>query len=342
MADSPTGAPPADPAVLRNMIFGFWSLRAIYVAAELGVADHLASGPRDSEELAKACQTDASALYRVLRALASVGLLSEPEPRHFALTPLGQFLRSDTPGSMRALARMLGSHWHWRTFEGILESVRTGEPAMAKMVGQPLYTYLGQNPEQEKIFDHSMTSFSSVENDAIRDAWAFLTSGTLVDVGGGRGHLLATLLNAHPGLRGILFDRPSVVANEQDAVNAHGLDARCERVGGDFFESVPSGADAYLLKYILHNWNDERTGAILRNCRRAMKPSARLLLVEQVVQPGNSPDPAKLLDLEMLVLVGGRERTEEEFRGLLADSGFSLVRVVPTRRALSIVEASPV
>jgi ubiquinone/menaquinone biosynthesis C-methylase UbiE len=334
-------APPADPAALRRMIFSFWSVRAIYVAAELGVADQLASGPRPCDELAAACEADPSALYRVLRALASMSLLSEVEPRRFALTPLGEFLRSDTPGSMRALARMMGSDWHWRTFEGILTSVRSGKPAMEAMHGQPLYRFLEQHPEQGQLFDRAMTSFSSVENKAILEAWDFGTSGTVVDVGGGRGHLLASLLSAHSGLRGILFDRPAVIDPSRDAVRDMGLDERCERVGGDFFESVPSGGDAYLLKYILHNWNDERAGAILRSCRRAMKPSARLLVVEQVVQPGDAPDPARLMDLEMLVLVGGLERTEEEFRALLSAAGFSLVRTVPTRMPLFILEAVP-
>ncbi|MFL5343381.1 MAG: methyltransferase [Hyalangium sp.] len=342
MAVPPTGSPPADPAVLRRMIFGLWTTRSLYVAAELGVADQLASGPRSCEELAAACGADSSALYRVLRALSGLGLFTETDPRHFALAPLGEYLRSNVPGSMRAFIRMMGASWHWRTFEGILSSVRTGQPTTEGMGGQSLYSFLGQNPEQEQLFDQAMTSFSSVEHEAIRQAWDFTTSGTLVDVGGGRGHLLAELLGAHPGLRGILFDRPSVVAGARDAIRERGLDGRCERVGGDFFESVPSGGDAYLIKYVLHNWDDARVSAILQSCRRAMKPSARLLLVEQLVQPGNAPDPVRLLDVEMLVLVGGRERTEEEFRGLLAASGFSLVRVVNTRLPLSIVEAAPV
>jgi hypothetical protein len=341
MAVPPNGSQPANPAELRRMIFGLWTMRALYVAAELGVADQLASGPRASDELATACGADASALYRVLRALSGMGLFTETEPRHFALAPLGEYLRSDTRGSMRAFVRMMGAGWHWRSFEGILSSVRTGQPAIEGMVGQSLYNFLAQNPEQEQIFDQAMTGFSSVEHEAIRHAWDFLTSGTLVDVGGGRGHLLAELLIDHPGLRGILFDRPSVIAEGRDAVRERGLDGRCERVGGDFFESVPPGADAYLVKYILHNWDDARVSAILQSCRRAMKPSARLLLVEQLVQPGNAPDPVRLLDLEMLVVTGGRERTEEEFRALLSANGLSLVRVVPTRLPLSILEAVP-
>jgi hypothetical protein len=338
----PPASPPASPAALRQMIFGFWAARAIYVAAELGVADLLASGPRPSDELAAACEADAGALYRVLRALASLGLMSEVEPRRFGLTPLGEYLRSDTPGSMRAFARMMGSDWHWRTFEGTLSSVRTGQPAMERMIGQPLYRFLSENPQQGQLFDQAMTGFSSVENEAIRQAWDFGTSGALVDVGGGRGHLLAVLLSANSGMRGILFDRPTVTEGAQDVIREKGLEERCERVGGDFFVSVPSGGDVYLLKHILHNWDDERVGSILQSCRRAMKPSARLVVVEQLVQPGNAPDPARLLDLEMLVLVGGRERTEEEFRGLLSASGFSLARVVPTRLPLSILEAVPV
>lgn len=342
MAVPPAGSPPADPAAVRRMIMGLWTTRALYVAAELGIPDLLAAGPQPCEALATSCQANASALYRVMRILAGMGLVVETDPGHFALAPLGQFLRSDVPGSQRALARMLGAPWHWRTFEGVLSSVRTGQPALDGMGGQPLWAFLAEHPDQEQIFDHAMTSFSSVEHDAIREAWDFTTTGTLVDVGGGRGHLLATLLREHPGLRGVLFDRPSVVATKKDAIHDMGLDARCERAGGDFFESVPSGGDAYLIKYVLHNWNDERVDTLLRTCRRAMKPSARLLLVEQIVQPGNSPDPVKLLDLEMLVLVGGRERTEEEFRRMLAAAGFSLLRVVPTRVPLSILEAAPV
>lgn len=341
MEQTPPPSPPANPAALRQMIFGFWAARALYVAAELGVADLLASGARSSDALAAACGAEPSALYRVMRALAGMGIVSEQDPRIFRLTPLGEYLRSDTPGSLRAFARMMGSDWHWRTFEGVLSSVRTGKPVMEEMIGQPLYEFLAKNPAQEQIFDRAMTGFSSVEHDAIRQAWDFGGTGTVVDVGGGRGHLLAVLLGAHPGLRGILFDRPTVIDGTRDALRDNKLDDRCERAGGDFFEAVPSGGDFYLLKYILHNWNDERVGAILRSCRRAMKPSSRLLVVEQLVQPGNAPDPVRLLDLEMLVLVGGRERTEEEFRAMLAASGFSLTRVVPTRLPLSILEATP-
>lgn len=246
MSMQPPPQPPANPAALRQMIFGFWSVRAIYVAAELGIADQLAAGPRACDALAAACGADASALYRVLRALSGMGLFAETEPGHFALAPLGEYLRSDTPGSMRALARMMGSEWHWRCFEGTLSSVRTGQPAMEAMLGKPLYAFLQQNPEQEKVFDQAMTGFSSVENDAILAAWDFGTSGTVVDVGGGRGHLLAALLKHHPELRGILFDRPTVTGGANLAVGE--LGERCGVAGGDFFESVPSGGDAYVLK----------------------------------------------------------------------------------------------
>ncbi len=337
----PSSPPPASPAVLRQLIFSLWSVRAIYVAAELGVADQLASGPRSCDELAAACGADSTALYRVLRALASQGLFSEVEPRRFALAPLGEFLRSDKPGSLRAFARMMGQDWHWRTFEGVLTSVRTGKPVMEAMHGQSLYGFLSSHPEQGELFDKAMTGFSSVEHEAIREAWDVGPQGTLVDVGGGRGHLLAALLRDRPGLRGVLFDRPEVIEGARGAVREMGLEGRCELVGGDFFQSVPSGGDAYLVKYILHNWDDERVGAILRACRRAMSPQARLVIVEQLVQPGNAPDPVRLLDVEMLVVVGGRERTEEEFRELLAQSGFTLSRVVPTRMPLSLIEAVP-
>lgn len=340
MSVQPPPQPSANPAALRQMIFGFWSVRAIYVAAELGVADQLASGPRSCEALAAACGADAPSLYRVLRAMSGMGLFTETEPGHFALAPLGEYLRSDTPGSMRALARMLGSDWHWRCFEGVLSSVRTGKPAMEAKLGQPLYAFLQQHPEQEQLFDQAMTGFSSVENEAILAAWDFGTSGTVVDVGGGRGHLLEALLKRMPDLRGVLFDRPTVTQGANLAVS--GLGERCGVAGGDFFEEVPSGGDAYVLKYILHNWDDARVSAILRTCRRAMGPSSRLLVVEQVVHPGNAPEPVRLLDLEMLVLVGGRERTEAEFRALMAGSGLALTRVVNTRMPLSIIEAVPV
>ena len=321
---------------LRAMASGAWVTQMIHVAAELGVADQLAEGERDCEELAAACGADADGLFRLLRGLASLGIFQESAPRRFALTPLAELLRGDHPQSLRQFARMLGEE-HYLSWNDLLHSVRTGENAFRHGHGMSVFDWYAQNPRRAEIFDGAMTDFSRDETEAMLAAFDFSGITHLVDVGGGRGELLKRVLQANGQLRGTLFDQPQVVAG---AVVAPDLASRLDVRGGDFFAEAPAGADAYLLKHIIHDWDDEACRTILGRIRSAMKPGARVLIVEQVIPAGNTPFPGKLLDLNMLVMSeGGRERTAEEYGQLLASAGLRLIRIVPTASAVSVVEA---
>lgn len=328
------------PVMLLRMMTGYWVSKALNVSAELGVADLLRDGPRTSDELAAACGAHPPTLYRLLRALSSVGVFAEGEERRFALTPLAELLRSDVPGSMRALARMYGSE-QYRAWDGLLDSVRTGEPAFDRTFGASYFDYLGRNPEAGAVFNEAMTGWTTQVTDAVVAAYEFVGMNTVVDVGGGHGLLLATILRAHPAMRGVLFDLPQVIAGARPLLEAAGVADRCAAVGGDFFASVPDGGETYILAQILHDWDDERCRVILENCRRAMRPEGKLLVVEQVLPPANEPAFGKWLDLHMLVLLTGRERTEAEYRALLRASGFELTGVIPTSSGAGIVEAIP-
>ena len=331
------------PMALLHMVTGCWISQALYVAAKLGIADLLQEGPQSCTRLAEATQTHAGALYRVLRALASVGVFVEDEAGRFSLTPLAEPLRTDAPGSLRAFAIMLGEPEHWRAWEGVLHSVRTGQPAFDHVFGMPLFQYFLAHPEAAQIFDEAMTSRSSQENTAIVAAYDFAVAHTVVDVGGGQGTLLASILHAHSKARGVLFDLPHVIAPARTRMERAGQAARWEFVAGDFFAAVPPGGDLYLLKKVIHDWNDERAQLILTNCRKAISGTGRLLLIEPLIPPGNDASFNKLLDLLILVRnAGGRERTEREHQGLLASSGFNLSRVIPTRSDVSLIEAVPV
>jgi O-methyltransferase/methyltransferase family protein len=340
MTNVHVGAP---PLALLHMMTGCWISQALYVAAKLGIADLLQEGPQSCARLAEATQTHAGALYRVLRALASVGVFAEDEMGCFRLTPLADLLRTDAPGSLRAFAIMLGAPEHWRAWEGVLHSVRTGQPAFDHVFGIPLFQYFPTHPEAARIFDDAMTSRSGQENTAILAAYDFAAAHTVVDVGGGQGTLLASILEVHPHARGVLFDLPHVIAPARTHIERAGQAARWECVAGDFFTAVPTGGDCYLLKKVIHDWDDERAQRILTNCRTAMSSAGRLLLMEPLIPPGNEASFNKLLDLLMLVWnAGGRERTEREHQGLLASAGFHLSRVIPTRSGISIIEAVPV
>ncbi|WP_435020982.1 methyltransferase [Tundrisphaera sp. TA3] len=330
----PDSAPPAEMLVLQNLIMGKWLSQAVSVAAKLGIADLLKDGPRPCDELARSNQVDEGALYRVLRALASVGVFVEEGDRHFALTPAAGFLRSDVPGSLRAVAQMAGEDFTWRPWGDLYRCVKTGEPAFETAFGVPAFDYLAKNPAAASVFDEAMTGWSMQNSHAVADAYDFSGIGTLMDVGGGHGYLLATILRANPGLRGILYETPEVIAGAKDKLD--GLD--CQLMAGDFFASVPGGADACILKSVIHDWEDGRATTILRNCREALKPGGRVLLAEMVIPPGNDPHPGKLLDLEMLVMVGGHERTEAQFRDLLAEAGFRMTRIVPTASPTCVIE----
>ncbi len=332
-------APELPPPVrLVQMMTGYWISQSIYVAAKLGIADHLMDGPRTSEELAAACQAHAPSLYRLLRGLASVGVFTEVDAGRFALTPTAEWLRTDHPDSMRALAIMYGEE-QYQAWGGLLASIQTGAPAFDRRFGASYFHYLAEHPEPAATFNAAMTGWSAQVARAVVEAYDFSACATVVDVGGGHGTLLAAILTANPHLRGILVDLPHVAASATAFLGAAGVADRCQIIAGDFFEALPSGGDAYILAQILHDWDDERSFTILQNCRSAMAPAGRILIVELVIPPGNEPSLGKLLDLHMLVLLTGRERTEVEYRDLLAAAGFRLTRIIPTSSGASIVEA---
>ena len=325
---------------LRRMLHGYQVSQALYVAATLGIADLVAGGQRSVEDLAERTQTHAPTLYRLLRLLASVGVFAEDDAGRFGLTPLAECLRSDVPGSQRAWAIMVCGPPFWSSWGELLFSVRTGETAFPKVHGMSNWDYRAQHPEEGAIFDAAMTANTALESAAVAEGYDFSGTGVLADVGGGHGLLLATILAANGSMRGILFDQPQVVAGASALLARAGVADRCDIIGGDFFASVPSGADAYLLKSIIHDWDDEQAVAILRTCRSALGAGAKLLLVERIIRPGNTPDPTKFMDVLMLVMAGGRERTTDDFERLYAAAGFRLTHVVPTGVALSIIEGT--
>jgi SAM-dependent methyltransferase len=330
------------PAVaLRRMTTAYWTSQVIYVAAKLSIPDLLADRPRTSEALAAATDTHAPALYRLLRAVASVGILEEDEARRFSLTPLGTLLRSDVPGSMRAWAVLLGEPWFRSAWDNLLHSIRTGAAAFEGVHGTEFWAYVGRDPDANALFNTAITSTAPIKANATVEAYDFSEFRVVVDVGGGHGTLLAVILAGHPKIRGVLFDLPHVVEGAGATLRAVGVAGRCEIVGGSFFEAVPAGGDAYVLQTVIHDWDDEPSVRILQNCRRSMGEGAKLLVVEQVVPIGNDYHSSKFDDLNMLVLFQGRERTAEEFRGLLATAGFTLSRILPTSSQWSVVEAVP-
>jgi ubiquinone/menaquinone biosynthesis C-methylase UbiE len=320
-------------------MLGSLTTQAVYVAATLGIADVLADGPKSVEELAAATNSDAPSLYRVLRALASIGVFAERGDRVFALTPTAEPLRSDAPNSLRDVAIFWGADWHWNVWGKSLYSVRTGKPAWAQVHGEGVFSYFENNPDAGEIFNRAMSSFSGLATEAVCAAYDFAGIETLVDIAGGHGRLLTGILEANPNMRGVLFDLPYVIDGAREQVAETKVNHRVEFVSGDFFASVPEGADAYIMKSIIHDWDDEHALAILKNIKRAMKPSSRVLLVEAVIAAGNQPDFGKLIDLEMLVSPGGKERTADEYKELFARAGLQLNRITRTKSPFSVIEA---
>lgn len=336
----PTQQPPA--VTMLQLTMGALVSQAVSVIARLGVADVLAAGPQPVEQIAQRVGAHRSALYRVLRALGDVGVVAELENRQFALTPLSELLRSDVPGSLRGWATMVGMPFHRYPWTDLYETVLTGESAFDRVHGTKVFDYLAEHPEDAAIFDAAMTSISTNESVSIAKAYDFSRFNTIVDVGGGRGGLLAAILSANPHLQGVLFDVPTVVAGIDDELAAAEVVGRCQVVSGDFFDSVPDGADAYLLSAIIHDWDDDQAVQILRTCRAAMADSACVLLAEIVLPDGPAPSMGKLADLEMLVMTaGGRQRTEAELRALLGQAGLRLTRTIPSTSIVSLVEAVP-
>jgi len=326
------------PPLLFQMATAYWLSQAIYVAAKLGVADLLENGPQSCAALATATGSDAPSLYRLLRALSSVGIFAQVEKNSFAISRLAEPLLSDAPGSLRAVVITIGEI-HYQACGELLNSVRTGSTAFNHVFGTSLFDYLQQNTDAGDAFNRGMTDLSSLLAHAVLMAYNFSKISSLVDVGGGEGRLLRRVLELNPGMTGIVFDLPKTIeaANRELSDNE-----RCSYIAGNFFESVPEGADAYLLCGVLHDWDDDRAIAVLRNCRRAaMKKIGRVLIVDMIVPDTNSASFSKLLDLNMMVMTGGRERTKAEFCVLLDAADYRLTRIIPTMAPQSVIEAAP-
>lgn len=336
-----TGMPqlPAD-AILMQMLFGGLVQQSISAAAKLGIADLIAQKPKSADELAAETGTHAASLYRVLRLLATVGIFAETDAHQFILTPIAELLRSDAPNSMRDVAIMQGEAWNWRNYGELRHSIKTGETAQKKAHGVELFEFLAGNPKDEEMFSRAMVNLSSSVIPAIVEAYDFSGLDRAVDIAGGHGFLLAAILEANLHLHGVLFDQPAVIDAAVEALRLRGIADRIEFVSGDFFDSVPSGADAYIMKHIIHDWDDDKSIKILKNIHSAMNENGRVLIVEMVVPAGNVPSPSKVMDVQMLVATGGQERTEAEYKHLLESAGFNLTSIVPTRSPFSIIEGA--
>jgi hypothetical protein len=328
---------PRDDRLVLDLGTGYWKSQALYVAAKLGIADLIKDAPKTSDELAKGTGVHAPSLFRVLRALASTGLFSQDDKNRFGLTPHAECLCSG-PGSKRALTIMNGEE-HYRAWGELLYSVQTGKTSFEQIFGEPVFDFLSEHPEKAKIFDEAMTGIHGSETQLMLDAYDFSGIGTLIDVGGGNGSLLCAVLKKYPAMKGILYDLPGVVGRAKHSIKEAGMAERCQTIGGNFFEKVPPGGDAYLMRHIIHDWNDDQCRQILGNFHKVMTPAARLLIIENVIPPGDQPCFGKFLDLTMLVIPGGKERTAEEYRELLASAEFALTRIVGSAAEISVIEA---
>jgi len=339
-------ASPPDPALLPEnvqlllLITSKWVAQSIYVVAELGIADLVTEGPQSVEVLAEATDSHARSLHRFMRVAASVGVLAETFNGEFVSTPLSDLLRSDVPGSLRSFARMMNADFTWVPYGDVLHTVRTGEVAFARRTGKRnMFEWFADHPAEEAIFNEAMTGLTHDSADSIARSWPFSAGTTIADLGGGEGLLLSAILRATPGATGLLFDRPEVVDAARCRLASAGLGERSRCVGGDLFTSVPEGADVYILKSVLHDWDDDECRLILTNVRRACtKRGARLLVIEPVIPPLNEWDFGKLMDIEMMVNVGGRERTEPEWRDLFTSAGFMLSAIHDTTPPVWILE----
>ncbi|MFN0207082.1 MAG: tRNA-guanine transglycosylase, partial [Planctomycetota bacterium] len=328
---------PAD--LLLQLMNGKWISQAIHAAAKLKIADLLSTGSMTAAELAKQSGANEDSLYRLLRALASVGVFAEANPRTFTSTPMSELLRSNAPGSLRAIAMMSGDPFEYRPWEEVVYSIKTGKPAFDKAFGQDWVSYISERADVNAMFNDAMTSHSELETHGIVHYYDFSKLDTLMDVAGGHGFLLASILAANPKLRGILFDLDHVVAGAPPMLMKMRVADRCKTEAGSFFDQIPQGASAIIMKHIIHDWDDERAIVILKNCRRALPSGGRVLLAEMVVPSGNNPSPAKWLDMQMLIMTqGGRERTEREFEELFHKSGFQLRNIVTTGTPIAVIE----
>jgi O-methyltransferase/methyltransferase family protein len=330
----------SQPPALFQMATGYWLSQAIYVAAKLGVADLLKDGPKSCNSLAAAMGVDQQALSRLMRALSSVGVFAHSQGEHFALALPGQSLQSNVPGSLRQAVITIGEI-HYQAWGSLLHSVQTGSPAFNHVFGPGLFDYLHSNTGSAATFNQGMTDLSSMLAYAVLMAYDFLGITSIVDVGGGQGGFLKKILEFHPEMDGTVFDLPSTIETTQEHLNGATCGGRCSSLGGDFFKDVPAGADAYILCGVIHDWDDDHGLQILKNCHRAMSGNGRVLLVETVVPDTDAECFSKLLDLNMLVMTGGRERTKAEFSALFDASGYKLTKIIPTIAPQSVIEAIP-
>jgi SAM-dependent methyltransferase len=326
---------------LIQMATSAWAARTVHAAAKLGLADQLTDGPRSAVELAGAVRAHAPSLHRLMRTLASLGILAEQKEQRYALTTLGAALKTNAPGSARSTVLTFGSPWAQSAWDHLVYSVQTGKTGFEKAQGMPLFDYFAQHPEDASLFNDTMVGFHSQEPPAIAAAYDFSAFKTIVDVGGGTGNLLAAILARYAGPRGVLFDLPHVVAEAPAFLKEKGVSDRVKIEAGDFFNTVPAGGDAYVLSHIIHDWDENQCLTILRHIRKVMNSAGRLLIAEMVLPAGDTPHPGKMLDIAMLVWPGGQERTLTEYDHLLSKGGFHLIRALPTNSAVSVVEAVP-
>ena len=323
---------------LLQVLSGYWSARAVYIAAKLGLADLVQDGPRTPAELAELTETHAPSLHRVLRALASIGWFQEDAFGRFGSTALTSALQTDAPGSLRSLAMTELGEEHYPAWGDLMFSVKTGKLAFDEVFGLPNWEFWATHPENAQIFNQAMSEVTAVLEPAVLAASDFSGFNKIVDVGGGKGTLIAAILGACPNARGVVLDLPHVIELGRQFIDDQGLSTRCELVPGDAFDAVPEGGDAYILKWVIHDWDDARSVALLKNCHRAMSPNGNLFVIEAVIPPGNEPFFHKLMDLNMLVMTGGRERTEAEYRALFEAGGFHLNRVIASPTEISVLE----
>ena len=333
----------ADPtAAARRLLMGFRATHLLYVMAELGVADRLAGGPRDSADVAAELDAHPDALHQVLRALAQLGVLAQGQDGRFALTPVGDLLRSGRPDSLRSVARFWGHEMMQRAWGNLLHTVRTGETAFDHVFGVPAFDYLDAHPEAAAVYNAGMAQMRAAATAAVANDYDFAAFGTIVDVGGGNGSTLAAILRAYPGPRGVVADLPHARPAAEELLGEAGLADRASFEAVDFFVAVPAGGDCYLLRQVIHDWDDERAEAILRICRRAVPAHGRLLLVELLLPPEGEPGlEAVMIDVTMLARLGGRERTAAEYRALVERAGFRLEGVIPSPAGHAILECTP-
>ena len=332
-----------DAEQIRRLATGYIPAALLGVVIELGIPDLLAEKTKPVSDLAAATHTNDHALYRMLRTLSSFGIFTESSGRRFSLTSAGRYLRSDVPDSLRGYMRWVTNSFLFQNYADLMYSAQTGQPAVDHLFGKPLFSHLQTSPELSRIFNDGMTSFSQMVSTALLQAYDFSGIKVIADLGGGQGALLAAILQKYPSMQGLLLEQEYVLEEARKHFQESGLAGRSGTMAVDFFQSVPTGADAYLMKSIIHDWDDQRAGVILKNCREALRnvEPARLILVEAIVPEGSDPHMSKLTDMQMLVLAGGRERTREEFQQLLARSGFRMTAVLPTRSFVSVVEAVP-